>query len=232
MIRRGDRQADLRLDRGCHLGQPHRGAGDEHRVDLAGRQDSPDAGLDRCRGDGRDDPVIALVERAEHRHLEAARRDVVGNDLVDLGPIGREHGNALRPKCLERRSKALGAKRIAVLTPYRAEVNQIVADYITARGFEVPVFGSFNEGNDRIVAAITPASVKAGIRRILTAGEVDAVFVSCTSVRLAEVAAAIEAEVGLPVTSSNHAMAWHALRLAGIQDGLPQFGKLFTLPIA
>ena len=127
---------------------------------------------------------------------------------------------------------ALGAKRIAVLTPYRAEVNQIVADYITARGFEVPVFGSFNEGNDRIVAAITPASIKAGIRRILTAGDVDAVFVSCTSVRLAEVAAAIEAEVGLPVTSSNHAMAWHALRLAGIQDGLPQFGKLFTLPIA
>ncbi len=128
--------------------------------------------------------------------------------------------------------RSLGAQRIAVLTPYRAEVNQIVADYITARGFDVPVFGSFNEGNDRIVAAITPASVQAGIRRILTAADVDAVFVSCTSVRLAEAAAAIETEVGVPVTSSNHAMAWHALRLAGIQDSLPQFGKLFTLPIA
>jgi maleate isomerase len=127
---------------------------------------------------------------------------------------------------------ALGAQRIAVLTPYRAEVNQIVADYITARGFEVPVFGSFNEGNDRVVAAITLASVKAGIRRILTAAAVDAVFVSCTSVRLAEAAAEIEAEVGIPVTSSNHAMAWHAVRLAGIQDSLPQFGKLFTFPIA
>ena len=84
----------------------------------------------------------------------------------------------------------------------------------------------------REVVVRAAVSIKAGIRRILTAGDVDAVFVSCTSVRLAEVAAAIEAEVGLPVTSSNHAMAWHALRLAGIQDGLPQFGKLFTLPIA
>ena len=128
--------------------------------------------------------------------------------------------------------RAFGAKRIAVLTPYRAEVNHIVAEYITQRGFEVPVFGSFNEGNDRVVAAITPASVKAGIKRILAAASADAVFVSCTSVRLAESAAEIEAELDIPVTSSNHAMAWHVLRLAGIQDRLPQFGKLFTLPIA
>jgi maleate isomerase len=33
------------------------------------------------------------------------------------------------------------------------------------------------------------------------------------------------------VSSSNHAMAWHALRLAGIEDRLPQFGSLFTLPL-
>jgi hypothetical protein len=31
--------------------------------------------------------------------------------------------------------RALGARRIGVLTPYRAEVNLIVADYIRARGF-------------------------------------------------------------------------------------------------
>jgi maleate isomerase len=55
------------------------------------------------------------------------------------------------------------------------------------------------------------------------------VFVSCTSVRLAEAAADIEQEVGLPVTSSNHAMAWHALRLTGIEDNLPKLGSLFSL---
>ena len=35
--------------------------------------------------------------------------------------------------------RAFGAKRIGVLTPYRADVNRIVADYIRARGFDVPV---------------------------------------------------------------------------------------------
>jgi maleate isomerase len=107
-------------------------------------------------------------------------------------------------------------------------VNRIVAGYIAARGFTVPVFGSFNEENDSIVARIAPASIKAGVASILGLAKVDAVFVSCTSVRLAEAASAIEAEIGIPVTSSNHAMAWHALRLAGVGDAMPQWGRLFT----
>ncbi|MGQ0483776.1 MAG: maleate cis-trans isomerase family protein [Hyphomicrobiales bacterium] len=123
--------------------------------------------------------------------------------------------------------RALGAKRIGVLTPYRADVNRIVADYIRARGFDVPVFGSFNEENDATVARITPQSVKDGVLAIRDRARIDAVFVSCTSVRLAEAAREIEADIGLPVTSSNHAMAWHALRLAGVDDKLPQWGSLF-----
>jgi maleate isomerase len=128
--------------------------------------------------------------------------------------------------------RAFGARRIGVLTPYRADVNRIVADYIRGRGFEVPVFGSYNEENDGIVARISPASVKKGVEAVAARANVDAIFVSCTSVRLAEAAADIEAEIGLPVTSSNHAMAWHALRLAAVNDSLPQFGRLFTLPLA
>jgi maleate isomerase len=128
--------------------------------------------------------------------------------------------------------RALGAKRIGVLTPYRADVNRIVADYIRARGFEVPVFGSFNEQDDSVVAAITPASIKQGVMTLLSNAKVDAVFVSCTSVRLAEAAREIEAETGIPITSSNHAMAWHALRLAGVNDAMPQWGRLFETQIA
>ena len=124
---------------------------------------------------------------------------------------------------------AFGAKRIGVLTPYTAAVNQIVADYMTARGFEVPVFGSFNEGYDSTVAKITPQSIENGVREILKHAEVDMVFVSCTSVRLVEACAELEAKLDLPLTSSNHAMAWHALRLAGITDQPDHLGRLFRL---
>ncbi len=124
---------------------------------------------------------------------------------------------------------AFGAKRIAVLTPYRRDVNEIVRSYITGKGYQVPVFGSFNEQDDGIVASIDAASIRNAVRTIVRGREVDAVFVSCTSVRLVDAVTEIEAECGLPVTSSNHAMAWHCLRLAGITDKRPELGRLFTL---
>ena len=43
---------------------------------------------------------------------------------------------------------ALGAKRIAILTPYRDDVNQRVRQYIEARGYDVRALGSFNEEDD------------------------------------------------------------------------------------
>ena len=67
----------------------------------------------------------------------------------------------------------------------------------------------------------------------LAAGaDVDAVFVACTSIRLAESVESLEGEIGKPVLSSNHATAWHCLRLAGYGDEVPGFGKLFRTTLA
>jgi maleate isomerase len=127
--------------------------------------------------------------------------------------------------------RALGAKRLALLTPYIDEINRFMRDYIEARGFSVPVMGSFNEEDDRKVARIAPQSVREAALELGRSELVDAVFVSCTSLRLVEVVAELESELGKPATSSNHAIAWHALRLAGVNDPLPQFGRLFTLAL-
>jgi maleate isomerase len=127
---------------------------------------------------------------------------------------------------------AFRARRIGVLTPYPADVNRIVASYIAARGYDVPVFGSFNSDRDTVVARITPESIEAAVREIIQHADVDAVFVSCTSVRLLEACAELEKSLGIPLTSSNHAMGWHALRLAGIDDKLGHLGSLYDLPLA
>jgi maleate isomerase len=127
--------------------------------------------------------------------------------------------------------EAFAAQRIGVLTPYSAEVNKIVADYITARGYAVPVFGSFNTEHDTVVARITPQSIEQGVRELTRHAGLDAIFVSCTSVRLLDACAELEKTLGIPLTSSNHAMAWHALRLAGVDDCPGQYGSLFELPL-
>ena len=124
---------------------------------------------------------------------------------------------------------ALGAKRIAVLTPYSKNVNAMVQNSLEDVGFDVPVFGSFNEPHDPTVAAIDSQSLKTGIARITEGQDVDAIFISCTSVRIVADVAAIETDLDIPVTSSNHALAWHCLRLAGIDDKQPELGRLFSL---
>jgi maleate isomerase len=125
--------------------------------------------------------------------------------------------------------EALGARRIALLTPYVDSINRMMRAFIEERGVEVPVMGSFNHDDDGEVARITPASIEAAALELGAHPQVDAVFVSCTSLRVAEHVARMEARLGKPVLSSNHAMAWHALRLAGYSDPVPGFGRLLTL---
>ena len=97
------------------------------------------------------------------------------------------------------------------------------------RGIEVPVMGSFNHENDNEVARIDARSVEDAVLELGRYPSVDAVFVSCTSLRAAERIEALEAKLGKPVTSSNHALAWHSLRLAGYAAPLPGFGRLMRL---
>ena len=94
------------------------------------------------------------------------------------------------------------------------------------------MFGSFDEPDDGRAARITEPSIRAAAIELGRHPDVEAVFVSCTSLRLAAGVGAIEAALGKPVTSSNHAMAWHAVRLAGIEDRLPKWGRLFECPLA
>lgn len=125
--------------------------------------------------------------------------------------------------------KAMGVKRIALLTPYIQEINDLMRAYFEGRGHPVPVMGSYNIMDDSKVARLTADSVRSAALELGRHPDVDGVFVSCTSVRLADVVEELEQELGKPVTSSNHAMAWHTLRLGGIGEAIPGFGRLFRL---
>lgn len=123
-----------------------------------------------------------------------------------------------------------GAKRVGVLTPYTADVNRGIRAFLEKSALEVPVFGSFNEPLDPVVSAISPVSLRAAVQRIADEAPVDAIFVSCTSVRLLEQVEELEVALGVPVTSSNQALIWQSLRLAGISDTIPGMGRLLRAP--
>ena len=121
----------------------------------------------------------------------------------------------------------LGLRRLAFLSPYVAEVSDGLRAVLAQSGVETPVFGSFNEAEETRVARIDGASLVSAAVRLAAQGGVDGVFMSCTNLRTLDVVDRIEAETGLPVLSSNLVLAWHMLRLAGVNDRVVGAGRLF-----
>ena len=128
--------------------------------------------------------------------------------------------------------RALGAKRVCLIAPYVDEINRSMRDYISGLGFQVPIMGSWNLSDDAKVARITSETTCKAAVELASGDDVDAVFVSCTSMRLAESVQELEGIINKPVISSNIATAWHCLRLAGYDDEVKGFGELFRRPLA
>ena len=123
--------------------------------------------------------------------------------------------------------RALKLKRIAFLTPYEPVITKAMRNNLMDEGFEFPVTASFYESDDFVVGRITSKTILESIKKIGASDDCDGVFVSCTNLRTASVIESAEEYLGKPVTSSNHALAWHLLRLAGISDSSENLGRLF-----
>lgn len=127
--------------------------------------------------------------------------------------------------------KALKVKSPGFLTPYVPEVSTKMRHKLEDAGFSITGFGSFEEGDDRVVAKITGPSIASAAKQIARQADCDAIIISCTNLRCLHIIPEVEAAIGIPVISSNQAMAWHMIRLAGIEDALLQFGALFDRQI-
>ena len=123
--------------------------------------------------------------------------------------------------------KTLKATRIGLLTPYVEAVNQPIREYFKQNNITVVRSATFSEIDDNRAGMITPLSIKNAVLNVFSGLDLDLVFISCTSLRVAELIPELETNLGIPVTSSNHALAWHMLRLSGILDSIPNQGTLF-----
>ena len=127
---------------------------------------------------------------------------------------------------------ALGVSRLGLLTPYTPDVTEAMQARFEAAGITVKVVGSYFEDSDAVVGKIDAASILKGAISVGSADDVDGVFISCTSIRAVSVIPKAEKALNKPVTASNHALAWHMLRLAGITDTNPNAGRLFQAQLA
>ena len=121
--------------------------------------------------------------------------------------------------------RTLGIKTISLLTPYIDTVTHPMREYIESEGTNVHNVKSFYVKSDVDIARLNPTDIKAAAMETYKSGA-DALFLSCTALRAADVIDELEDELGIPVLSSNQCMFWQALRIAGYANPIEGFGRL------
>lgn len=181
------------------------------------------------------------LEEATRLLVPGSRLDVVGFSCTSgTVAIGREEVRAAiqraRPGVpvttpIEAGAEALRrlkARRISLLVPYRTATADLISAYFEADGFVIDRKATFNlDGDPDMNRVAADCLVEAGGRICDPAS--DALFISCTGLMTSPVVARLEGALGRPVVTSNQALAWHALRLAGISEPVAGKGALFTI---
>lgn len=106
----------------------------------------------------------------------------------------------------------LGLQRVSIVSPYIASVAEPIRAAFETAGHAVPASLSFGEEQEARVARIAPASIAEAARHLAKEAETDAIFLSCTNLRTLDIIDDLEAELGIPVLSSNQVLGWALMR--------------------
>ncbi len=120
--------------------------------------------------------------------------------------------------------QSVRAKKVGVLTPYSAEVNDMEKKFLEEHGFVVPSIRTLDTRGRRhsdIEEELLLDQVKEFGER-----DFDVIFLSCTGLPTVTVLEKIEAAVRKPVISSNQATMWKIKRMAGLAEPIEGFGSL------
>jgi maleate isomerase len=124
--------------------------------------------------------------------------------------------------------KAVGMKRIFLLTPYVEDVTRHEIDLLVHHGFELGGVDSFNCADTRDIAKISSAQVAERVAKHTDAVKgCDGVFISCTQLLTMDKINEIEQAIGKPVVTSNQSSLWAALKLIKAPAAENSPGSLF-----
>ena len=124
--------------------------------------------------------------------------------------------------------RELRVGKVAVATPYCADLNKGLASFLAGNGLEVVAIRSVGDASTLENYDIPLDAVH---QFVLESDDpsADAVFVSCTNFCPTELIEPLEQDLGKPVVTASQALMWESLRIAGVSSRLPNLGRLYTL---
>jgi maleate cis-trans isomerase len=178
------------------------------------------------------------------RLLAGARPDVVlygcTSATLSLGPaFDRELSADIRQKCgatcvtaagaVVNALHRLGVSNIAFASPYVASLNNDAISFLDSRGFtcvsrfDYPTnLGNYGQG-ELLPEQIMEFALQAD------STQAEAIVLSCTDLRAAEIIKPLETQSGKPVVTSNQAMLFMAMQTLQLKNPVEGFGHLLSL---
>jgi maleate cis-trans isomerase len=127
---------------------------------------------------------------------------------------------------------AMSMRRICVATSYIESVDNALAGVLRGSGIDVLDVKGMGILKSIDMGDVEPEETYRFARGVFEATpDADGYFISCGNLRTLEVITRLERELGKPVITSNQAVLWHALRLAGVKAdraALSIGGRLFA----
>jgi maleate cis-trans isomerase len=122
----------------------------------------------------------------------------------------------------------VGAKRVAIASPYPKANNDAMASYLDSMGFDVVAA----EGRDiafKALQDLAPSDIYRFARGVAgRAGAWDALYLPCPQWQASQVVTALEQDTGKPVIAYTHANFFVAFRALGLSDPISGHGRLLA----
>lgn len=126
-------------------------------------------------------------------------------------------------------AKALGLRRIALLSPYGDALNERGrAYYRSVHGMDVPVARSFGTPRDSGEVSAIPAVLAVEAMRQTNSADIDGFIVAGGNFPSMHLIANWEHEFGKPVITTNQSAMWAIFRDLGKSESLAGYGRLLT----
>jgi maleate isomerase len=123
--------------------------------------------------------------------------------------------------------RALGIRRPAIATSYIADIDARLKDVLEKSGFEVAAIKGMGIQKSIDMGKVKPEETYRLAQDVArSAPGADGILVSCGNLRSFEAIEPLETDTGLQVVTSNQAGLWQALRLVGVNEHLPNLGRL------
>src|SRR5690349_20548397 len=124
--------------------------------------------------------------------------------------------------------RALGSRRIALVSPYSETVNQRAARYFARKhGLDTVALEGFGATDSYAIGQLGPENARQAFARI-NRPEIEAFVVPGGNFPTMSSVAAWEQEFNKPVVTTNQASFWAMLRAFNAGDRLPTFGRLLA----